>query len=382
MQKVRMLNLERQYVSLRDEINAAIEKVLANQHFILGPEVAALETEVANYCQVGHAVGVASGTDALLLALKAAGVGPGDEVIVPAFTFVATADTVSLLGATPVFADIDPVTYTMDVNGLEKLVTPATKAIIAVHLYGQAADIFAIAKFARAHNLVFLGDTAQALGATYAGDPVCSFGDFGCLSFFPSKNLGAYGDGGMIVTKDAEQAAFLRMARAHGSAKKYRSEFLGWNSRLDEIQAAILRVKLPHLDRWNQQRRECAALYREALQEIDEIVLPVTAEGRSHVFHQFTIRVPNRDAVQAALKDMGVETAVHYPVPLHLQPMYQYLGYEKGSLPEAEKAVAEVVSLPIYPDLLPEEIAYVGEALKQVMAKPEMRSRSLATQAG
>ncbi|HEY1214069.1 MAG TPA: DegT/DnrJ/EryC1/StrS family aminotransferase [Bryobacteraceae bacterium] len=375
MQKIQMLNLERQYASLREEIDRAIENVLEKQHFILGPEVAALEWEVANYCQVGHAVGVASGTDALLLAMKAAGVGPGDEVIVPAFTFVATADTVSLLGATPVFADIDPVTYTMDVKGLEALVGPATKAIIAVHLYGQAADIFEIAKFARAHNLVFIGDTAQALGAKYAGDAVCSFGDFGCLSFFPSKNLGAYGDGGMIVTKSAEQAAYLRMARAHGSAKKYKSEFLGWNSRLDEIQAAILRVKLPHLNRWNEQRRERAALYTQVLRDIDEVVLPETVAGRTHVFHQYTIRVPNRHAVQNELRQLGVETAVHYPIPLHLQPMYEHLGYKKGRLPEAEKAAEEVLSLPIYPHLLPEEIHYVGGALKQVMAKPEMRTK-------
>lgn len=382
MQKIRMLNLERQYAVLRREVDQAIEGVLERQHFILGPEVAALEQEVADYCQVGHAVGVASGTDALLLALKAAGVGPGDEVIVPAFTFVATADTVSLLGAVPVFADIDPVTYTMDVNGLEDLVTPATKAVIAVHLYGQAADIFPIARFARKHGLVLLGDTAQALGARYAGDPVCSFGDFGCLSFFPSKNLGAYGDGGMIVTRSAEQAAFLRMARAHGSAKKYTSDFLGWNSRLDELQAAILRVKLPHLDEWNERRRDRANLYDLVLGDIEEIVLPVTAEGRSHVFHQYTIRVPHRDAVQAELRQMGVETAVHYPIPLHLQPMYRHLGYERGSLPQAEKAAEEVLSLPIYPDLLPEEVEHVGSALKQIMARPEMRSAPLLERAG
>jgi dTDP-4-amino-4,6-dideoxygalactose transaminase len=382
MQKVKMLNLERQYASLRPKIDEAIDTVLERQHFILGPEVSALESEVANYCQVGHAVGVASGTDALILALKAAGVGPGDEVIVPAFTFVATADAVSMLGATPIFADIDPITYTMDPDGLEKLVTIATKAIIAVHLYGQAADIFSIAKFARAHKLALLGDTAQALGATYAGDAVCSFGDLGCLSFFPSKNLGAYGDGGMIVTKNAEHASFLRMARAHGSAKKYTSEFLGWNSRLDELQAAILRIKLPHLDQWNEQRRERAALYDRALREIDEIILPETAEGRTHVFHQYTIRVPDRDAVQARLREMGIETAVHYPIPLHLQPMYRHLGYQKNSLPEAERAAAEVLSLPIYPDLLDEEVECVAAGLKQVIAESRTQVGGFAAQVG
>lgn len=372
-----MLSLERQYASLRDEVGKALENVLQRQHFILGPEVAAFEKEIASYCQVEHAVGVASGTDALLLSLRAAGVGPGDEVIVPAFTFVATSDTVSLLGATPVFADIDPVTYTMDPDGLEALVTPATKAVIAVHLYGQAADITAIAAFARKHNLALLGDTAQALGARYDGDPVCSFGDFGCLSFFPSKNLGAYGDGGMIVTRDAEKAKFLRMARAHGSARKYHSEFLGWNSRLDELQAALLRVKLPHLDRWNSQRAERAERYSEALADVEEIVLPHAAAGRSHVFHQYTIRVARRDEVQQMLKEQGIESAVHYPIPLHLQPMYASLGYREGSLPQAERAAGEVLSLPIYPELRDDEIERVVGALKQAVTG--LRSESMSS---
>ncbi len=373
MTTVRMLNLERQYASLRDEIGVALENVLQRQHFILGPEVAAFEKEIAYYCQVDHAVGVASGTDALLLSLKAAGVGPGDEVIVPAFTFVATSDTVSLLGAKPVFADIDPATYTMNPDLLEGLVTPATKAVIAVHLYGQAVDITAIAAFAQKHNLALLGDTAQALGARYDGAPVCSFGDFGCLSFFPSKNLGAYGDGGMIVTRDAEKAKFLRMARAHGSSKKYHSDFLGWNSRLDELQAALLRVKLPHLDVWNSQRVERAERYSEALANVEEIVLPYAAPGRSHVFHQYTIRVQRRDEVQQMLKEQGIESAVHYPIPLHLQPMYASLGYQEGSLPEAERAAREVLSLPIYPELRDDEIERVVDALKQAVIglKPE-----------
>ncbi len=368
-----MLNLQRQYASLRDQIGVAMESVLQNQHFILGPEVAALEKEMAEYCNVGYAVGVASGTDALLLSLKAAGVGPGDEVIVPAFTFVATSDTVGLLGATPVFADIDPITYTMNPEQLESLVTPATKAVVAVHLYGQAADITAISAFATKHGLALLGDTAQALGARYEGDPVCSFGDYGCISFFPSKNLGAYGDGGMIVTGDAEKAQYLRMARAHGSAKKYRSEFLGWNSRLDELQAALLRVKLPHLDTWNAKRADRAARYSEGLVDVEEIVLPQAAPGRTHVFHQYTIRVQQRDAVQQFLKEQGIESAVHYPIPLHRQPMYAELGYEEGSLPEAERAAREVLSLPIYPELRDDEVDRVVNALKQAVStlKPE-----------
>lgn len=373
METVRMLNLQRQYDSLRDGIGKAIESVLQHQHFILGPEVAALEKEMAEYCNVGYAVGVASGTDALLLSLKAAGVGPGDEVIVPAFTFVATSDTVSLLGATPVFADIDPITYTMNPELLESLVTPATKAVIAVHLYGQAADITAISAFATKFGLALIGDTAQALGARYDGAPVCSFGDYGCISFFPSKNLGAYGDGGMIVTRDEEKAKYLRMARAHGSAKKYRSEFLGWNSRLDELQAALLRVKLPHLDTWNTKRAERAARYSEGLADVEEIVLPQAAPGRTHVFHQYTIRVPQRDALQQLLKEQGIESAVHYPIPLHRQPMYAELGYEEGSLPEAERAAREVLSLPIYPELRDDEVDRVVSAIKQAVStlKPE-----------
>jgi len=252
--------------------------------------------------------------------------------------------------------------------------------VVAVHLYGQAADITAISAFARKHNLALLGDTAQALGARYNGEPVCSFGDFGCLSFFPSKNLGAYGDGGMIVTRDPEKAKFLRMARAHGSSKKYHSEFLGWNSRLDELQAALLRVKLPHLDRWNSQRAERAERYNEALAEVEEIVLPHAAHGRSHVFHQYTIRVPRRAEVQQKLAEQGIESAVHYPVPLHLQPMYASLGYEEGSLPEAERAAREVLSLPIYPELRDDEVERVVEGLKQAIGGLHSESRSVVTE--
>jgi len=375
MKKVRLLSLERQYASLRVEIDAAIEGVLLRQNFILGCEVARLEEEVAEYCHARHGIGVASGTDALLLSLKAAGVGAGDEVIVPAFTFIATADTVSLLGATPVFADIDPVTFTMDPSSLEQLVSPATKAIVVVHLYGQPADLSPLLAFARKNDLTVLEDCAQAMGAKYAGAPVCSYGDFGCLSFFPSKNLGAYGDGGMIVTNGAERAGYLKMARAHGSAKKYRSEFLGWNSRLDEMQAAILRVKLGYLDQWNALRAERAALYNHLLHDIEEVRTPRTMADRTHVFHQYTIRVSTRNEVQEYLLQEGIESAVHYPVPLHLQPMYKDLGYKQGSLPEAEKACDEVLSLPIYPELSDGEIEFVVTGLKKAVAK----SRSHAT---
>lgn len=367
MQTIPMLNLEAQYVSIKQEMDEAIQAVLRKQHFILGENVAALEEEIARYCGMHHGVGVASGTDALILALKAAGIGPGDEVIVPTFTFVATADSVSLLGAVPVFADIDPASYTLDVSSLERLVTENTRAIIPVHLYGQPADMDEVLAFASRHGLAVLGDTAQALGATYHQRPVCSYGDFGCLSFFPSKNLGAYGDGGMIVTQDKERASDLKMLRSHGSRRKYHSEVQGWNSRLDELQAAVLRVKLPHLEQWTAQRISRAALYNEVLRGIEGVTLPTVLPGRTHVFHQYTLRVPARDAVQAELARVGVQTAVHYPVPLHLQPMFQGLGYRRGDLPVAEKAAAEVLSLPMYPELSDAQIDRIGSALRQAV---------------
>jgi dTDP-4-amino-4,6-dideoxygalactose transaminase len=369
---IQILNLKAQYLTIKDEIDDAIRKVLDRQNFILGAEVATLEQEVAHYCGTKHAVGVASGTDALILALKAAGVGPGDEVIVPAFTFVATADSVTMLGATPVFADIDPLIFALNPDVLDKLVTPKTKAIVPVHLYGHPAPMLEIKAFAKRHGVFVVEDTAQAMGATYAGVRAGSMGALGCLSFFPSKNLGAYGDGGMIVTSEDEYAANLRMLRSHGSEKKYRSEFLGWNSRLDELQAAILRVKLPHLDRWNEARKRNAALYCGVLSGIEGVGLPVVQEGCGHVFHQFTIRVRNREMVQALLKEAGIQTAVHYPIPLHLQPMFKALGYRRGDLPVAETACNEVLSLPMYPELEEEQISLVGRAIKQAVEAASM----------
>jgi dTDP-4-amino-4,6-dideoxygalactose transaminase len=361
---VPLSGLGAQYQSIKTEIDSAILDVLAKQHFILGENVAALEEEIAAYCDVPYAVGVASGTDALILALKAAGVGPGDEVIVPAFTFVATADSVSSLGATPIFADVDARTWTIDTDSLDSVVTKTTKAIIPVHLYGQAANIKAVSSFAERHNLVVIGDVAQALGCRYDGAPVASCGDFGCLSFFPSKNLGGYGDGGMIVTRDAEHAATLKMLRSHGSRVKYHSQVQGWNSRLDEIQAAVLRVKLPYLDRWNTARAEKAALYSELLSQVEGVILPEMMPDSTHVFHQYTIEVSNREEVQQELTQIGVQTAVHYPVPLHLQPMYKHLGYKKGDLPRAEWAATHVLSLPIYPELTTQQIEHVCTSLK------------------
>ncbi len=367
-QTIPILDLGAQYRAIRSEILAAVEGVLDAQHFILGPNVAALEREVAEYCGVAHAVGVASGTDALLLALKAAGTEPGDEVIVPAFSFIATADVVSLLGAVPVFADVDPRTLNIDVISARGKVTGKTKAIMPVHLYGRPADMEPVLALAAGHNLAIVEDCAQALGANYGERRVGSFGHYGCLSFFPSKNLGGCGDGGMILTDNAGAASHLRMLRSHGSRQKYHSEEQGWNSRLDELQAAVLRVKLPHLPSWNEGRQKNAAYYNKLLGGLEGVELLTTQPGTTAVHHQYTIRVKNRDAVQQFLADAGIQTFVYYPVPLHLQPMYSALAYRPGDLPEAERAAQEVLSLPMYPELRPEQMEYVADTLREAIA--------------
>lgn len=368
VEPVPMLDLAAQYRPIQYEIQAAINRVLESQHFILGPEVKALEQEVARYCGRQFAVGVASGTDALILALCACGVGPGDEVIVPSFTFIATADSVSILGARPVFVDIDPITFCIDPEQIAKKITSKTKAIVPVHLYGQVADMDPILALAAKHNLFVVEDTAQAIGATYKGRKAASMGDLGCLSFFPSKNLGGYGDGGMIVTDSEDFAKKLQSLRAHGTTKKYFSEVQGWNSRLDEIQAAILRVKLRHLDNWGSRRRERATYYEQLLhQQVPSVVTPATASSRDHVFHQYTVRVQRRDAISKALAERGIASTVYYPVPIHIQPIYASLGYKHGDLPESERAADEVLSLPIYPELTNTQIESVVSSLAEVV---------------
>jgi dTDP-4-amino-4,6-dideoxygalactose transaminase len=357
------LDLMAQYKSIESEIKTAIFEVLGSQHFILGPNVKALEEEVSRYCERSFGVGVASGTDALILALRAAGVGAGDEVIVPSFSFIATADTVSLLGAVPVFVDIDADSFCIQPAQIEERITKRTKAIIPVHLYGHPAEMDAILMLAREHKLLVIEDNAQAIGATYRGKRTASFGDFGCISFFPSKNLGGFGDGGMVVTNSQEIGARLRSLRAHGATKKYYTVEQGWNSRLDEIQAAILRVKLRHLDSWSAGRRQRAAQYDRLLAGIKGIVVPRVASDCQHVYHQYTIRVPKRDKVQKALADMGIASTVYYPTPIHLQPIYAALGYKAGDLPETEKAAQEVLSLPIYPELSDEQVEQVAQGL-------------------
>jgi UDP-N-acetyl-3-dehydro-alpha-D-glucosamine 3-aminotranferase len=357
------LDLKAQYASIQADIMAEINAVLESQQFILGPQVSALETEVAEYCGARFAVGVASGTDALILALHAAGVGPGDEVLLPAFSFIASADTVSLLGAKPVFADIRPDTFNIDVDQLARLITPRTKAIMPVHLYGQPADMDPVLSIARTHGLKVVEDNAQAIGAKYKDKHTGSMGDFGCISFFPSKNLGAFGDGGMILTNSEGSADRLRSLRNHGSVKKYYSTEQGWNSRLDEIQAAILRVKLRHLDAWAAARRGKAAAYNRLLSGISGVVIPAVAPWAEHVYHQYTIRVPQRDHVQEVLAAHRIASTVYYPTPMHLQPVYHSLGYKPGDLPEAEKASAQVLSLPIFPELTENQIARVAQVL-------------------
>lgn len=365
MPSIPMLDLKAQYVSIKSEILAAIDNVLEAQHFILGENVRTLESEIAKYCGRRYGVGVASGTDALILALKVAGVGQGHEVIVPSFTFIATADAVSALNAIPVFVDIDPETYTLDTKQVEQKITSRTKAIVPVHLYGQSADMDPILAIASNHGIRVVEDNAQALGASYKGRKTAGMGDLGCISFFPSKNLGAYGDGGMVVTDSEEMYKHLVSVRSHGSTKKYFSEEQGWNSRLDELQAAILRAKLPYLDQWNQARAANAEKYNQALSGIPGVVTPRTASWGTHVFHQYTVRVPNRQQVAEKLKNAGVPTMVYYPYPIHLQPIYKEMGYREGQLPETERACREVVSLPIFPELTSEQIQYVAQQVAQ-----------------
>jgi dTDP-4-amino-4,6-dideoxygalactose transaminase len=355
------LDLAAQYAAIGAEIRTAIERVLASQQFILGREGSALEEEIAKLCGVACGIGLASGTDALILALRACGVQPVDEVLLPPFTFVATGSAVSALGAKPVFADIRPDTYNLDPSELERRVTPRTRAIIVVHLYGLAADMDPILAFAKRRSLPVIEDNAQAIGASYKGRRTGSFGDAACVSFYPTKNLGAYGDAGMVVTNSAELAARIRTLRNHGQSEKYRSNEPGWNSRLDEIQAAILRVKLRHLFDWQRARQSHAAEYNRLLSQIPGVMLPPAPEGYEHVYHQYTIRIERRDALQKFLSERKIGSTIYYPYPLHLQPLYSSLGHKAGDFPHSERAAQEVLSLPMYPELRKEQIARVVE---------------------
>ncbi|MGC8832519.1 MAG: DegT/DnrJ/EryC1/StrS family aminotransferase [Armatimonadota bacterium] len=357
-----MSDPQSQYASIKSEIDAALLRVMESGRFILGREVELLEQEVAALCGVRYGIGVASGTDALLLALLAIGVKPGDEVITTPFTFIATAEVISRIGAVPVFADVDPVTYNLSPSSVEACITPRTTAIVPVHLYGQAADMEGICKLASKYGLAVVEDVAQAIGAKRNGKPVGSFGDAAALSFYPTKNLGAAGDGGMVLTNREDVRDAVRLLRYHGSGGPYIYERLGFNSRLDELQAAVLRAKLPHLESWNAARRRNAARYTELL-HCHGYGLPVEAPGNYHVFHQYTVRCRNRDELKAALAAGGVDTGIYYPLPLHLQPAFAGLGYKEGDFPESEKAAREVLSIPVFPELSEEQLHHVARLM-------------------
>ena len=358
-------DLSGQYAAIGDEVREAVDRVLSSNQFILGQEGAALEKEVAALCGAGYGVGVGSGTDALVLALRACGVGVGDEVILPPFTFVATGSAVSALGAKPVFADIHPNTYNIDPAQIERRLTSRTRAIVVVHLYGLTADMDPIAEVARSRKVPVVEDAAQAIGARYKGRRTGTLGDAACFSFYPTKNLGACGDAGMVVSNSAEVAERVRLLRNHGQKEKYVSSEAGWNGRLDEIQAAILRVKLRHLPEWQRTRQAHAADYTRHFSQIPGIMPPLVPEGYEHVFHQYTIRVEERDRLQRVLEEKKIGSAVYYPVPLHLQPLYASLGVKRGDLPHAEHAAQEVLSLPMYPELRATQIQRVAETITE-----------------
>jgi dTDP-4-amino-4,6-dideoxygalactose transaminase len=366
MNTIPILDLKAQYQSIKDEVDAAVLGVMASGHFVLGPNVKALEAEVAEYVGCQYGVGVASGTDALRLSLAALGIGPGDEVITTPFTFVATANTISHSGARPVFVDIDPRTFNIVPEQIEAAITERTKAIVPVHLYGQPAEIDAIMEIARRHHLYVIEDCAQAIGAEDDGRRVGTFGDVACFSFYPTKNLGAYGDGGMVTTNNSEIAERIDVLRRQGGKTKYYHEVLGFNSRLDEMQAALLRVKLRHLDDWQAGRRRVAGRYDELLGELD-VAIPFVRSNVTHVYHQYTIRVPRRDELHQFLQEHGIGSMIYYPLPLHLQGLYQDLGYTVGSLPVSEEAGHEVLSLPMYPELTEEQIQQVAGAIGEFL---------------
>jgi dTDP-4-amino-4,6-dideoxygalactose transaminase len=346
-----LVDLTTQYHSIKKEIDAAVLSTLESGHFILGPSVSKFEESIASYLGVKHAIGLASGTDALVIAMRALNIGAGDEVIVPAYTFFATAGTVMSVGAKPVFVDVDPQSYQIDVSRIKAVITPRTKAIIPVHLYGHPSEMDPILEIAREHNLKVIEDNAQAFGAEYKGKKTGSFGEVGCLSFFPTKNLGAFGDGGGVVTDDDALAERMRRLRTHGWKKKYYSEEVGYNSRLDAMQAAILQAKLPYLDSWNDKRRELAHRYTEKLIS-SGLVTPVEREWGKHVYHLYIVRSSKRTELQSFLKERGIASEVYYPLPPHLAVPCRHFGYREGDFPHAEKAANETFALPLYPELI------------------------------
>lgn len=371
--QVPLLDLAAQYAPIRDAVVEAVTRVVDTQKFILGPEVEQFEAEVAAYLHARHAIGVSSGTDALLVAMMALDLGPGDEVIVPTYSFFATAGCVSRTGATPVLVDIDPVSYNLDVDGVRRAITPRTRAVVPVHLYGQAAEMAPLMALAREHGLTVIEDAAQAIGATLDGAPLGTIGHFGCFSFYPSKNLGAAGDAGLVTVDDDERAARVRLLRVHGAQRTYHHEKVGGNFRLAAIQAAVLSVKLRHLETWTDARRRNANRYRQlfaALAAAAPVQLPVELPGRRHIYNQFVIRCERRDALRDHLRAHGVGCEIYYPVPFHLQPCFAYLGVAKGALPHAERASEETLALPIYSELTEAQQQYVVETIGAFYGQP------------
>jgi len=363
------VDLSRGYQQYREEIDAAIQGVLNKSWFILGDELRAFEEEFTAFLGQGYGVGVGSGTEALHLALVAAGVGYGDEVITVSLTAVPTVSAISFAGAIPRFAEVNPATFTMEPASIEPLITPRTKAIVPVHLYGQPVDMEPVLEVARHYHLKVIEDACQAHGALYKGQKVGTLGDFGAFSFYPTKNLGAYGDGGFVFTKDPAAAERLQLLRNYGQTSRYVHKTKGFNSRLDEIQAAILRVKLRHLDQANSERRRWASLYHNLLADTD-VIQPAEVNNNYHVYHLYVIRSPRRDALMKFLSDRGIETLVHYPIPVHLQQAYQELGVRRGTLPETERAAQEILSLPLYPEIQEEEISTVAQTIKEFFDSP------------
>ena len=365
--RVPFLDLSAHHAPIRGEIDAAIDEVIDCGAFAGGPFVAEFEEDFAAYCGCAYAVGVGSGTDALWLTLLALGVGPDDEVITVPNTFMATAEAITYCGAKPVFVDVDPLTYTMDPTLIEDAITSRTKAIIPVHLFGQPADMDPILEIARSHGLTVIEDAAQAHGAQYKGRCAGSIGDAGCFSFYPGKNLGALGEAGAVVTGNSELQKRIRILRDHGQIHKYHHTMIGWNARMDGIQAAVLGVKLQHLERGNELRRLHASKYDEALKGFEHLITPFVADYSRHVYHIYAIRVPGRDEIMGLLAEMGVACGIHYPVPIHLQNAYQSLGYETGAFPIAEKAANQFISLPMFPELTSDQVDIVTKAMKKAL---------------
>lgn len=362
-----MVDLKLQYTTLEEQFKSVVCDVMASAAYINGADVGKLECEFAGYNDVPYTVACANGTDALHIAIRALGLGPGDEIITTSFTFIATSGAISMNGVTPVFVDIDPTSYNIDPSAIEAAITPRTRAIMPVHLYGNPADMDAILAIADKHKLAVIEDCAQATGATWRGRKVGTMGTVGCFSFFPSKNLGCFGDGGIITTRDEQLARRMRAIASHGSQVRYHNDILGFNSRLDTIQAAILRVKLPHLDRWNEGRRAAARRYTAALSG-SGIVTPAESEHGHHVYHQYTLRHPQRDAIKDALQAAGIASMIYYPIPVHLQKLYATLPHRHGSLPQTEAAATQVLSLPMYPELTEAQTTRITETVLKAIS--------------